>query len=67
MSINDVEDQTDFDSETEMDEEKRASRIKKKQVNKKTLVEQQARMDDYLWQIVNESGCVTNLIFQIRF
>ena len=45
MSIEDVEDKTD--SETEIDEEKKATQAKKKQVNKKTLVKQQAWLDDF--------------------
>ena len=62
MNIEDVEDKTDF--ETKINEEERATQAKKKQVNKKTLVEQQARLDDFLWQIVNEPGCIRAIVLK---
>ena len=62
ISIDDVDDKTE--SETEIDEEKRANRAKKKQTGKKTLIEQRARLDDSLWRIVNESGCIRTMFLK---
>ena len=47
MGINDVEDKMDSE-ESEIDKEKKTTRAKKKAINKKTLVEQQAWLDNYL-------------------
>ena len=63
MGINDVEDKTDSE-ESEINEEKKATRAKKKAVNKKTLVKQRAQLDDYLWRAFNESGCIRTIILK---
>ena len=62
MSIKDVEDKTD--SETKINEEEKATQAKKKQVNKKTLVQQRVRLDDSLWRIVNEPGCICTIVLK---
>lgn len=53
----------DTDLKSEVDEEKQKEQIKKKQENKKTLKDLQAAIEDTLYQMINEPGCVRKIIF----
>lgn len=47
-----------------MDEQEKANQIKRRQVGKKTLIEQRARLEDSLCRIVNESKCTRAIILK---